>query len=237
MKKIIFSLFALMLIASESYAANARRPIDPGYNDPAGNIPPVSRRSSVPSIYAPANSSPLKSQIYLSLEYSAPRLSHDHGSNDFKTNSLEKQLKDIENIAIGLNWRPHKFLGFNANWAQTELRSNKIYNASSLQEGHLNIDQYNFSALFYLPVVKNLFDVFAEVGTSVMFSNLRYFDASQNLVSKNSSRAAALYGLGFQVAPFADSRSLIRFSAQKYSGSVLSGNDYATFRVGYLMAF
>jgi len=237
MKKIIFSVIALMIIASEGFAATTKQK-SPGYYDPGFNDPARPRQTALESVNKPVKPvSFVNNQPFISIEYSAPRFSNNNKPNQFKTNVFEKQMKDVENIALGLNFRVTKYFGLNANWAQTELNSGSLDNASLSQVARFNMDQYNFSGLFYLPIVENSFDIFAELGASEMFSRMNYTDSNQNFVQNKSHRAAAFYGAGFQVAPFANAKDLIRFSVQRYSGNLVTGNEYSTVRLGYLKAF
>ncbi|MFA9231770.1 MAG: hypothetical protein ACEQSU_13665, partial [Microgenomates group bacterium] len=66
-------------------------------------------------------------QPAISIEYSAPALSNGNDKY-FKSNNFSKQISGFDNIALGGNFRIHKFLGFNANWVQGSLNSNSLYN-------------------------------------------------------------------------------------------------------------
>jgi hypothetical protein len=176
---------------------------------------------------------------FLSVEYSAPNISGGGVNSDsFKTNAFETQLKNFENIAIGLHFRVHKNLGFNINWVQTELDSGSLQGTALSQKASYKLGHYNFSALFFAPKM-DLIEFFAELGASDMNSKLTYVDATGNAVDRRTHKTSVLYGAGFQITPFNNSKDAIRFSFQKYAGGMpsLHESDLTTVRVGYLMYF
>lgn len=173
----------------------------------------------------------------ISIEYSAPSLSNS-GSKNFHSNNLGKQISGFENIALGGNFRVHKFLGFNANWVQGALSDNSLQNVGYLNnKARFKFDQYNFSALAYLPV-NEFVEFFAEAGVSDIHSRLNYLQNSGVVANQKSHQTKTIYGLGFQFKPCEKSEDVIRVSFQKYSGKLeLLDANYATVRIGYLKAF
>jgi len=174
----------------------------------------------------------------VTIEYSAPEISGGGVNTDFKTSqSLFDQIIDFENIAVGGNFRVHENLGFNANFAQSAMDNHELFNVGSLsRKANLRIDQYNFSALFYAPIVKNLFEAFAELGVSDINSKLTYTRSNGVSFSGKAHETKAIYGAGFQIN--LTESDAIRFSVQKYSGKLaLLNANYTTIRIGYLKAF
>ena len=172
------------------------------------------------------------------IEYSAPVLTGGGVNADMRTNNFGKQMSNFQNIALGGNFRVHKFLGFNANWAQTELKNDSLQNIGSLsQEAHFKLDQYNFSALAYAPI-NNRLELFAEAGVADVNSKLTYVTSAGTSVSNKAHETMGLYGIGFQAKLCEDSDDSIRVSFQKYSGKLaLTNTYYTTVRIGYLKAF
>lgn len=172
------------------------------------------------------------------IEYSAPILTSGGVNADMRTNNFGKQMSHIQNIALGANFRVHKFLGFNANWAQTELKNDSLQNIGSLsQEARFKLDQYNFSALAYMPINKR-FELFAEAGVADINSKLTYVTSAGLSVNNKAHETMGLYGLGFQVKLCENADDAIRVSFQKYTGKLaLTNTYYTTVRIGYLKAF
>lgn len=172
------------------------------------------------------------------IEYSAPVLTGGGVNADMRTNNFGKQMSHLQNIAFGGNFRLHKLLGFNANWAQTELKNDSLQNIGSLsQEAHFKLDQYNFSALVYAPI-NNRLELFAEAGVSDVNSKLTYVTSAGTSVSRKDHETMGLYGLGFQAKLCENSEDVIRISFQKYTGKLaLTNTYYTTVRIGYLKAF
>lgn len=174
----------------------------------------------------------------LSLEYSVPRFTQSGINSRFKSDgTLSRQLGDINNIAVGGNFRVHKYWGFNANWAQGDLLNSEIQGEEFLSErAKFSFDQYNLSALFYIPAVENLFEIFAEAGVTDMRSKLKYGDSNGGYLIKKSHETLGFYGAGFQIT--LNEKDAIRVSWQKYAGRIgLVNSEYSTMRVGYLMSF
>jgi len=143
----------------------------------------------------------------------------------------------LENLALGGNFRVHKHLGFNANWVQSDLTNSSLQSAGTLSErAQFTFDQYNLSALFYIPIVENFFEIFAEGGVADMRGQLTYTPLYGSSVNQKSHQTVGIYGAGFQI--LLNEKDTIRFSGQRYSGRIgLINSDYSTMRVGYLVAF
>ncbi len=173
----------------------------------------------------------------LSLEYSAPSLSNS-GNKDFKSNNLGKQISGFENIALGANLRVHKFLGFNANWAQGALSSNNLQDVGYLNNAaRYKFDQINLSALAYFPA-NDFVEFFAEAGVSDIHGRLNYVQNNGTVVNEKAHQTKALYGVGIQFKPSVKCEDMIRLSFQKYSGNLaLLDANYSTVRIGYLKLF
>ncbi len=176
---------------------------------------------------------------FVSLEYSAPEISGGGGNTDFQTNLFGKQISNFENIAIGLHFRVHRYLGFNANWQQSELHNSSLTHYGALQQkARFKMDQYNLSALFYLPVKEDEFEIFAEAGVADMNSKLTFIASDSSSTYRKNHETMGLYGLGFQFMPFDDSDDAFRFSFQKYIGKLaLLDSHFTTIRIGYLKSF
>ncbi|MBU6140262.1 MAG: hypothetical protein KGP29_01720 [Proteobacteria bacterium] len=174
----------------------------------------------------------------LSIEYNAPRISRSGANSSFRVSgALFHQVGDLQNIALGGNFRVHKHLGFNANWVQSELVNSELQGMGTLSErAQFSFDQYNLSALFYVPVIENFFEIFAEGGVADMRGRLTYTPAGGSAVNETSHQTVGLYGAGFQI--ILNEKDTIRLSWQRYAGKIgLINSDYSTMRVGYLMSF
>lgn len=169
----------------------------------------------------------------LSIEYHAPRISESGVNSRFKASgTFFHQVGDLQNIAIGGNFRVHKYLGFNANWVQSDLTNSELQGQGSLSNrAQFRFDQYNLSALFYIPVIENFFEIFAEGGLADMRSQLTY-----NSVKNTSHETVGLYGAGFQI--ILNEKDALRLSWQRYAGRIgLINSEYSAMRIGYLRAF
>ncbi len=229
MKNILLVSAISLLLASKTFAAD---PFDSTSAYSRGTLSGGSKTQLI-------SNSQFFFKPLLSLEYSAPVISGGGTNVNFHTNNFGKQVSGFENIAIGGNFRIHKFFGFNANWAQTDLNNATFQDVGALSKtAHFKMDQYNFSALLYAPVIENFAEVFVEAGISDMVSKLNYADLDGNLVARNAHETMGIYGVGFQFEPWIKSDSAVRFSFQKYSGKLaLLDSHYATLRIGYLKAF
>lgn len=222
MKRVaILSIF----LASFSAAAFAEVPIAP--------VDGGSLRTANPSHYVVKSENGFFFKPGVSIEYSAPVTSAGGSNADFKTNNFGKQFRGLENLALGLNLRVHNYLGFNANWAQTDLNNTALQNTSLSSKAHFKLDQYNFSALFYLPIEPKTFELFAEAGGADINSRLTY-----NATVENAHETKAFVGAGFQAFLSQKNDSAIRFGVQRYCGKLaLINTDFTTVRIGYLKFF
>jgi len=229
MKKIF--LLALFFLSTQAFASGRIVDVDPVPQ----NISPSSKNFGAKnkSIFSDFFFKPA-----FSLEYSAPRFVKSGVNSDSKSNgTIFRQIGDINNFAVGGNFRVHKYLGFNANWAQGDMLNAELQGQQSLSErAKFSFDQYNFSALFYIPAVENLFEIFAEGGVTDMRGKLKYGDSSGAAVIQKSHETLGFYGAGFQIT--LNEKDAIRVSWQKYCGRVaLMNSEYSTMRIGYLMRF
>lgn len=176
-------------------------------------------------------------QPLISIEYSAPQISHGGVNTRFETSKgFFEQVKDLENLALGVNFRLHENLGFNVNWSQADLDNNALQGVSLSQKANLHIDNYNLSALGYYPLIKNNLDFFVEGGFSRIYSKLSYVDSNGNFFAEKENRNKSFYGVGFQMQ--FSKTDFLRFSMQKYSGNLgLVDAKFSTIRIGYLKAF
>ncbi len=175
----------------------------------------------------------------LTLEYSAPSFSGGGVNSRFKTKSFDDQVKNIDNFALGANLKIHKNLGFNINWAQTNLVNDYGFkDISVVLRPRFKMDYYNFSVLGYIPVEKNLFELFVEGGVSDMNSSLVLFKSSGSYFKANDHETNLFFGGGFVISPFTNSGDGFRFSALKYVNKIsLLNTDLTVLRIGYLKRF
>ncbi len=229
-------LFCLALFFAQS--SFAQGPVGEGYqhfpNSDTGSLPSihnikVEQKSAFGEFFfKPA----------FSIEYNAPRISKSGVNSLFKVSgTFFHQVGDLQNIALGGNFRVHKYLGFNANWVQSELVNSELQGIGNLsQRAQFSFDQYNLSALFYVPVIENFFEIFAEGGLADMRGRLTYAPINGSTVTETSHQTVGLYGAGFQI--ILNEKDTIRLSWQRYAGRIgLINSDYSTMRVGYLAAF
>jgi hypothetical protein len=139
---------------------------------------------------------------------------------------------------LGGNFRVHKFLGFNANWSQTALNNGALQHVGALpQQARFKMDQYNFSALAYLPA-NEMLEFFAEAGFSDMGSRLGYVSSGGAITNSKAREIKEFFGAGLQFKPCEKSEDAVRLSFQKYSGKLaLLDSNYAVVRIGYLKSF
>lgn len=178
----------------------------------------------------------------VSFEYSGVDVSGNGVNSDFANKPLEMQLRDFENVALGLHFRIHKYIGININWAQTDMDNPYGLDGialSLISDPQLRLDYTNYSALFFLPFVEDsVFEGFVELGVSDMYENLTYVNASGVGVGIKDHQSNPFVGLGFNYLPFEDSLDAVRFSVQRYVNKInVLGSDFTTFRVGYVKMF
>ncbi len=176
---------------------------------------------------------------FASLEYQAPRVTSGGTSSNFRTKTFDKQLTRFENIAVGVHFRIHKYVGLNANWLQTGLRDGTL-KAYVDNKASFKMNQFQFSSLFYLPLTaNNSCELFAELGVADVHSDLSFANASAASGAKTSDRKIhAMYGIGLQVAPFESSDDAFRVTYLRYAGNLgLIGTDYSAVKFGFIKSF
>ena len=178
-------------------------------------------------------------ESFLTAEYSAPRFYGNSSSKRFATDSIFSQIKNFDNIALGFHGRVHKYLGFNANWSKTDLSSPSLEGHTLSKKANLAINYYNFSALFFAPVVEDsIVELFGEVGISKMSSKISIFESNGNYIKKQTDQTIPFAGIGFQVAPFESSKDAFRLTFQRYLKKLDTvGANFSTIRIGYIKEF
>lgn len=176
---------------------------------------------------------------FATIEYSAPKLSGGGDNNNFKTNTIFKQLTNFENIALGLHSRIHQYVGLNLNWSQTDLSSNVLVNYSLSKKAKYALDYYNFSVQLFAPTLGDTnFEAFAEIGVSDMQSKLSIFESNGSYTKRNAHETQGFAGFGFQYAPFESSDDAFRLSFLRYFGKIaLLDTNLALVRLGYIKSF
>lgn len=231
MKRIIFLSSLLLILSNQAFAqaSDYENEVEP-YQPPLPSIHNIQVNvTSENAFYF---------KPFLSIEYSAPTISGGGANVDFKTSHrLSGQIREFQNFAVGGHFRVQKYLGFNLNWQQTEMDNASLYGVGTLaRQANFKMDHYNLSALFFVPIVPNTFELFAELGVADMNSKIDYVQSNGNFVSTRAHETKALFGGGAQVN--LNKTSTVRVSFQKYSGNLaLIHSNYSTFRIGYLHAF
>lgn len=176
---------------------------------------------------------------FATLEYSAPEISGGGVNTNFKSEDIFDQLKDLNNLALGMHFRIHKFVGLNANVQKTEMENSSVPAAIDLsKKAEFNAQHFNFSALFYAPIIEDMFELFAEIGVADFNSKLTYTTSGGTFFQQKAHETKGIYGIGFQVNVSEESDDAIRFSYQKYAGKLaLLDANYATVRLGYIKSF
>lgn len=176
----------------------------------------------------------------ITLEYQFPKITSGKDNGDFKNESAWDQIKGINNIVLGFNFRIHKYLGINANWSQFDMENSAIDGYSVASKANLKTTNYNISSLLYLPIIgDNLLEGFVEIGASDMGNKLKLNTTDGNAIIDKSHETALLYGIGIQFAPY-DLDTVFRLSVQKYNSNYLSskfGSDLYTYRAGIVQYF
>ncbi len=158
--------------------------------------------------------------------------------DNFSENSFGHQLKNFDNIVLGLNFRVHKYLGFNFNWAKSSLESNSFDNAVLSEKQALNLQNFNATSVLYFPLIgDHWLEGFAEIGVSDVQSELKLVDLSGVGTKQKSHETAPLYGLGIQFMPY-DYDIAFRFGVQKIQTNLgLANSSITTFRGGVIIPF
>jgi hypothetical protein len=175
---------------------------------------------------------------FITLELSKPVLSRNEVKTDLKNqNDFLEGIRQFEDIAIGGHIRFGKFLGFNLNWSQSNLKNHSVAGVNKLESpAKYKSDQINTTALFYLPIIPTRADLFIETGIVDIGSKLKYTTNGGARVEKKSHETMFLYGIGAQISPFGG--DFIRLSLHRYAGKIgLIDSNYTTIRLGYLKSF
>ncbi|MDA7705388.1 hypothetical protein N8772_02800 [Rickettsiales bacterium] len=156
---------------------------------------------------------------------------------NFKRHNLENDLKNFENIALGLHIRPIKYLGFNANFSRFSAKSTDFTDQNPSIKSSSKITMIDASALIFIPLVGDgLLDLFLEAGISDINNNLKIQKISDNEFFK-SHETAFLYGAGLQIDPYIlDIAFRASYQERRANLSILKSN-IKTFRVGIVKYF
>jgi len=171
------------------------------------------------------------------LEVQTPEIRSKQANNDFENEPFEVQLKKFNNVVLGLNFRIHRYFGLNFNWSQFALESSDLNDYEFNGKSELNIENINFSSLFYLPVYADSLDLFAEIGGSDIKYDFKFLDSNNNQNYFKDHETAYFYGFGLEYTPY-ESELAFRLSAQRYLTKLHPINgDLVTWRVGLIKYF
>lgn len=149
----------------------------------------------------------------LTLEYQVPKLDSNNNAQ-FKNRLIEQQLKNFDNLVLGLNLRLYKYWGLNANWSKFTLENKLMVNYQS--PTILNLKMGNFSSVFYFPVINDgLIETFAEIGIADINSKLNFTNNSTDNNIKNHE-ITPFYGAGIAINPY-DLDLIFRIGIQFYN--------------------
>lgn len=174
----------------------------------------------------------------LTLELQSSDINAKSLNNNFESEPFEKQLKGFNNIALGLNFRIHKYFGLNLNWSQFALENQNEVGYSLKNKSDLSIENINFSSLFYFPIIgDDLIDGFIEIGVSDVTSDFKFTDSTNTKHIFTDHESAFLYGGGIEIAPY-DLETAFRISAQRYITKLKPINgDITIWRAGIIKYF
>ncbi len=174
----------------------------------------------------------------ITAEYQGMDVNGRGQNNHFEHRLFEHQLKNFDNIALGLNFRVHKYLGFNLNWAKNILKNDGLNGFSISNKASLNIQNINITSLLYFPIIgDNWLDGFVEIGVSDVNSQIKFTQTSGAQTAEKSHETALLYGAGIQFMPY-DLDIAFRFGFQKYQTNLgLANARITTFRGGVVIPF
>jgi opacity protein-like surface antigen len=174
----------------------------------------------------------------ITIEYQGMDIDGDQQNSHFKNRHFEQQLKNFDNIAVGLNFRVHKYLGFNLNWSQNTLKNEALNGFSISNKASLNIDNINATSLLYFPIIgDNWLEGFAEIGVADINSEIKFSESGNSPTAKKSHETAFLYGAGIQFMPY-DLDIAFRLGFQRYQASLgLVDAQINTFRGGVIIPF
>jgi hypothetical protein len=174
----------------------------------------------------------------ISIEYQGMDIDGGSQNSHFENRHFEQQLKNLDNIALGLNFRVHKYLGFNLNWSQNTLKNENLNGFLIANKASLNIQNINATTLLYLPILKdNWLEGFAEIGVADVNSALKFTEVGGALTEHTSHETALLYGGGIQFMPY-DLDIAFRLGFQRYETNLgLVNAKINTFRGGVIIPF
>lgn len=176
---------------------------------------------------------------FLTVEYSAPRVSSGGDNSKFKTDNIFKQILAADNFALGMHGRIHKYVGFNVNLAKTDLSSAEMQNYALEKKAEYALSYANFSTMFFMSLIEDdRVEIFAELGASDMQSKISISQTNGDYTKKHSHQTMAFYGAGFQFLPFESSNDAIRMSFLRYVEKIpLLDANLTVVRLGYIKSF
>lgn len=171
------------------------------------------------------------------VEYQGMGIDGSGQNGRFKSRSFGNQLKNFNNIALGMNFRVHQYLGFNINWAKNDLDNSGLSGYDLDKKAHLSIKNTNISSLVYFPIIGDSWlEGFGEVGVSNVNSNLKFLQVDGTLINQSKHENVLLYGAGIQFMPY-DMDVAFRLGFQKYNTNLWLNTKMTTFRGGVVVPF
>jgi hypothetical protein len=173
----------------------------------------------------------------ITLEHQTSDFSENRNSNNFKRTNFEKNLKNFDNVTIGLHLRPIKYLGFNANFTKFTMKSENIAGHNLQSKSSAKINMVDFSALFYISILGDgLLDLFLEAGISDINNNSK-LNFTTGFEDYKNHETAILYGIGLQFDPYIlDLAIRASFQERKTTLYIIDSN-IRTFRLGIVKYF
>ncbi len=174
----------------------------------------------------------------ITFEYQGMDIDGSSSNDHFEDRHFEQQLKNFDNLAVGLNFRVHRYLGFNLNWSQNTFKNEGLNGFLIRNKASLKIENINATSLWYFPIVgDNWLEGFVEIGVSDINSQLKFSEINGTVNTKQSHETALLYGGGIQFAPY-DFDIAFRLSFQRYESNLgLVDAKINTFRGGVIIPF
>ena len=174
----------------------------------------------------------------MTIEYQGMGTKGDGQNGQFKNRSFWNQLKNFDDIALGANFRVHKYLGFNLNWSKNTMKNGGLNGYSLADKASLNLQNINATSVLYFPIIGDQWmEGFAEIGVSDVKSELKFIETNGQQIKQSSHETALLYGAGIQFMPYY-SDIAFRFGFQKYQTNLgLVGATITTFRGGVVIPF
>lgn len=157
--------------------------------------------------------------------------------NNFKRKSFENDLKNFNNITLGLHLRPIKYLGFNANFSKFISKSTDFKGQIANKKSSSKVEMLDISTLFFIPIVGDGFiDLFLEAGISDINNSLKIHKIS-DFNNFKSHETVFLYGGGLQFDPYIFDLALrVSYQERQSNLSILKSN-IRTFRAGIVKYF